>query len=74
MLPEYATKVQLQLTEMLNACVGDTLHYRFISDYTGADWGFKFTVTGRRVGKFDTGALLLETLLSSPSLTRSALS
>jgi len=58
----------------METCAGDTLHYRFVSDYAGADWGFKFTVTGRRVGKFDTGSLLLETLLNLPSLTRSALS
>jgi len=67
------TGYQSRLPAMMHVMwSGDTLHYRFISDYTGVDWGFKFTVTGCRVGQFDIGSQLLETLLTCPSAMRSA--
>uniref|UniRef100_A0A672L7F8 Zinc finger ZZ-type and EF-hand domain containing 1 n=1 Tax=Sinocyclocheilus grahami TaxID=75366 RepID=A0A672L7F8_SINGR len=37
---------------------GDTLYYRFISDMSNTEWGYKFTVTGGHRGRFQTGTLL----------------
>ena len=34
---------------------GDTLYYRFMSDMSNTDWGYKFTVTGGHRGRFQTG-------------------
>lgn len=34
---------------------GDTLHYRFMSDMSNTEWGYKFTVTGGHRGRFQTG-------------------
>lgn len=34
---------------------GDTLYYRFISDMSNTEWGYKFTVTGGYRGRFQTG-------------------
>lgn len=38
---------------------GDTLYYRFMSDMSNTEWGYKFTVTGGHRGRFQTGAVLL---------------
>lgn len=35
--------------------LGDTLYYRFISDMSNTEWGYKFTVTGGHRGRFQTG-------------------
>lgn len=37
---------------------GDTLHYRFVSDMSNTEWGYKFTVTGGHRGRFQTGQSL----------------
>lgn len=34
---------------------GDTLYYRFMSDMSNTEWGYKFTVTGGHRGRFQTG-------------------
>ncbi|XP_061104197.1 zinc finger ZZ-type and EF-hand domain-containing protein 1 isoform X3 [Conger conger] len=39
---------------------GDTLHYRFISDMSNTEWGYKFTVTGGHRGRFQTGLMIPE--------------
>ena len=36
---------------------GDTLYYRFMSDMSNTEWGYKFTVTGGHRGRFQTGTL-----------------
>lgn len=36
---------------------GDTLYYRFMSDMSNTEWGYKFTVTGGHRGRFQTGNL-----------------
>lgn len=38
--------------------VGDTLYYKFMSDMSNTDWGYKFTVTGGHRGRFQTGMLI----------------
>ncbi|KAG5844359.1 hypothetical protein ANANG_G00161670 [Anguilla anguilla] len=43
---------------------GDTLHYRFISDMSNTEWGYKFTVTGGHRGRFQTGFEILKQMLS----------
>lgn len=42
---------------------GDTLYYRFTSDMSNTEWGYKFTVTAGHLGRFQTG------VCSSLSLT-----
>lgn len=37
---------------------GDTLYYRFMSDMSNTEWGYKFTVTGGHRGRFQTGTSL----------------
>ena len=32
--------------------LGDTVYYRFTSDSSNYDWGWKFTVTGGQLGRF----------------------
>lgn len=34
---------------------GDTLYYRFTSDMSNTEWGYKFTVTAGHLGRFQTG-------------------
>ncbi|XP_033118945.1 zinc finger ZZ-type and EF-hand domain-containing protein 1-like [Anneissia japonica] len=46
---------------------GDTLHYNFSSDCSNNDWGYKFTVTGGQLGRFVTGHILLNEILSNTS-------
>ncbi|XP_071963026.1 zinc finger ZZ-type and EF-hand domain-containing protein 1-like isoform X2 [Antedon mediterranea] len=46
---------------------GDTLHYSFTSDCSNNDWGYKFTVTGGQLGRFITGHILLNEILSNSS-------
>lgn len=36
--------------------LGDTLYYRFMSDMSNTEWGYKFTITGGHRGRFQTGA------------------
>lgn len=43
---------------------GDTLHYRFISDMSNTEWGYKFTVTGGHRGRFQTGFEILKQMLA----------
>ncbi len=45
---------------------GDTLYIKFTSDCSGNDWGYRFTVTGGNMGRFDTGYLILNAVLSLP--------
>ncbi|XP_063059602.1 zinc finger ZZ-type and EF-hand domain-containing protein 1 [Engraulis encrasicolus] len=42
---------------------GDTLHYRFVSDMSNTEWGYKFTVTGGHRGRFQTGFEILKQML-----------
>ena len=42
---------------------GDTLYFVFQSDSTNTDWGWKFTVTGGQLGRFETGYTILKALL-----------
>ncbi|XP_035685693.1 zinc finger ZZ-type and EF-hand domain-containing protein 1-like [Branchiostoma floridae] len=46
---------------------GDTLHYKF-EGHTSNLWGFRFTVTGGRSGRFNTGYVILNTLLSKSAV------
>ncbi|KAM9320058.1 zinc finger ZZ-type and EF-hand domain-containing protein 1 [Gastrophryne carolinensis] len=43
---------------------GDTLFYRFTSDMSGTDWGYKFTVAAGHRGRFQTGYEILKQMLS----------
>ncbi|XP_048874070.1 zinc finger ZZ-type and EF-hand domain-containing protein 1 [Brienomyrus brachyistius] len=43
---------------------GDTLYYRFISDMSNTEWGYKFTVTGGHRGRFQTGFEILKQILA----------
>ncbi|KAJ8412355.1 hypothetical protein AAFF_G00126910 [Aldrovandia affinis] len=43
---------------------GDTVYYRFISDMSNTEWGYKFTVTGGHRGRFQTGFEILKQMLS----------
>ena len=43
---------------------GDTIYLKFTSDCSSNDWGYKFTVTGGRLGRFDTGYLILNSVFS----------
>ncbi|XP_060768529.1 zinc finger ZZ-type and EF-hand domain-containing protein 1 isoform X2 [Neoarius graeffei] len=42
---------------------GDTLYYRFVSDMSNTEWGYKFTVTGGHRGRFQTGFEILKQML-----------
>ncbi|XP_058857578.1 zinc finger ZZ-type and EF-hand domain-containing protein 1-like isoform X1 [Acipenser ruthenus] len=42
---------------------GDTLYYKFISDMSNTEWGYKFTVTGGHRGRFQTGFEILKVML-----------
>ncbi|XP_064597879.1 zinc finger ZZ-type and EF-hand domain-containing protein 1-like [Liolophura sinensis] len=46
---------------------GDTLYFRFTSDGSGTDWGYKFTVWASQRDGFDTGYLILNRILLSHS-------
>lgn len=37
---------------------GDTLYYRFMSDMSNTEWGYKFTIAGGHRGRFQTGTFL----------------
>lgn len=39
----------------LSLHTGDTLYYRFTSDMSNTEWGYKFTVTAGHLGRFQTG-------------------
>ncbi|XP_027737886.1 zinc finger ZZ-type and EF-hand domain-containing protein 1 [Empidonax traillii] len=43
---------------------GDTLYYRFTSDMSNTEWGYKFTVTVGHLGRFQTGFEILKQMLS----------
>ncbi|KAM4700510.1 zinc finger ZZ-type and EF-hand domain-containing protein 1 [Discoglossus pictus] len=43
---------------------GDTLFYRFISDMSCTEWGYKFTVAAGHRGRFQTGFEILKQMLS----------
>nr|XP_056720968.1 zinc finger ZZ-type and EF-hand domain-containing protein 1 [Euleptes europaea] len=43
---------------------GDTLYYRFTSDMSNTEWGYKFTVTAGHLGRFQTGFEILRQMLS----------
>ncbi|XP_069082790.1 zinc finger ZZ-type and EF-hand domain-containing protein 1 isoform X1 [Pleurodeles waltl] len=43
---------------------GDTLYYRFTSDISNTEWGYKFTVTAGHRGRFQTGFEILKQMLS----------
>ncbi|XP_077096835.1 zinc finger ZZ-type and EF-hand domain-containing protein 1 isoform X2 [Siphateles boraxobius] len=43
---------------------GDTLYFRFISDMSNTEWGYKFTVTGGHRGRFQTGFEILKQMLA----------
>ncbi|XP_043848131.1 zinc finger ZZ-type and EF-hand domain-containing protein 1 isoform X2 [Dromiciops gliroides] len=43
---------------------GDTLYYRFTSDMSNTEWGYKFTVTAGHLGRFQTGFEILKRMLS----------
>lgn len=40
---------------VLLVCPGDTLYYRFTSDMSNTEWGYRFTVTAGHLGRFQTG-------------------
>ncbi|XP_063002745.1 zinc finger ZZ-type and EF-hand domain-containing protein 1 isoform X1 [Elgaria multicarinata webbii] len=43
---------------------GDTLYYRFTTDMSNTEWGYKFTVTAGHLGRFQTGFEILKQMLS----------
>ncbi|KAG7515736.1 zinc finger ZZ-type and EF-hand domain-containing protein 1 [Solea senegalensis] len=43
---------------------GDTVYYRFMSDMSNTEWGYKFTVTGGHRGRFQTGFEILKQMLA----------
>ncbi|XP_008426375.1 zinc finger ZZ-type and EF-hand domain-containing protein 1 isoform X2 [Poecilia reticulata] len=43
---------------------GDTLYYKFMSDMSNTEWGYKFTVTGGHRGRFQTGFEILKQMLA----------
>ncbi|XP_053187523.1 zinc finger ZZ-type and EF-hand domain-containing protein 1 isoform X2 [Scomber japonicus] len=43
---------------------GDTLYYRFMSDMSNTEWGYKFTITGGHRGRFQTGFEILKQMLA----------
>jgi hypothetical protein len=43
---------------------GDTLYYKFTSDATNNDWGWRFTVIGGRCKRYEIGHHVLSTLLT----------
>ncbi len=49
---------------------GDTMYYKFVSDCSNNDWGYKFTVTGGKLGRFDTGYTILNSVLSMPHVIK----
>lgn len=47
---------------------GDTLYYRFTSDMSNTDWGYRFTVTSGHLGRFQTGFEILKQMLSEEKI------
>ncbi|XP_063313499.1 zinc finger ZZ-type and EF-hand domain-containing protein 1 isoform X2 [Pelobates fuscus] len=43
---------------------GDTLYYRFTSDMSCTEWGYKFTVAAGHRGRFQTGFEIIKQMLS----------
>ncbi|XP_028937724.1 zinc finger ZZ-type and EF-hand domain-containing protein 1 isoform X1 [Ornithorhynchus anatinus] len=48
---------------------GDTLYYRFTSDMSNTEWGYRFTVTAGHLGRFQTGFEILKQMLSEERVT-----
>ncbi|XP_055983422.1 zinc finger ZZ-type and EF-hand domain-containing protein 1 [Sorex fumeus] len=49
---------------------GDTLYYRFTSDMSNTEWGYRFTVTAGHLGRFQTGYEILKKMLSEKKVVR----
>ncbi|KAK2172240.1 hypothetical protein NP493_979g01007 [Ridgeia piscesae] len=49
---------------------GDSLYYKFTSECMSDDCGYKFTVTGGLLDRFNTGYLILNGVLSVPTVVR----
>uniref|UniRef100_A0A3Q3B408 Zinc finger, ZZ-type with EF hand domain 1 n=1 Tax=Kryptolebias marmoratus TaxID=37003 RepID=A0A3Q3B408_KRYMA len=47
---------------------GDTLYYKFMSDMSNTEWGYKFTVTGGHRGRFQTGFEILKQMLADENV------
>ena len=45
---------------------GDSIFMKFTSDCSSNDWGYKFTVTGGKLGRFETGYLIINAVFSMP--------
>ncbi|XP_057676700.1 zinc finger ZZ-type and EF-hand domain-containing protein 1 isoform X1 [Corythoichthys intestinalis] len=43
---------------------GDTLYYKFMSDMSNTEWGYKFTISGGHRGRFLTGFEILKQMLA----------
>ncbi|XP_077447834.1 zinc finger ZZ-type and EF-hand domain-containing protein 1 [Stigmatopora argus] len=43
---------------------GDSLYYKFMSDMSNTEWGYKFTVSGGHRGRFLTGFEILKQMLA----------
>ena len=54
----------------LTLIVGDSLYYKFTSECMSDDCGYKFTVTGGLLDRFNTGYLILNGVLSVPTVVR----
>lgn len=54
-IPDSKTNSVVMCTVSLPPCTGDTLYYRFTSDMSNTEWGYKFTVTAGHLGRFQTG-------------------
>uniref|UniRef100_A0A3Q2PLQ1 Zinc finger ZZ-type and EF-hand domain containing 1 n=1 Tax=Fundulus heteroclitus TaxID=8078 RepID=A0A3Q2PLQ1_FUNHE len=49
--------------------IPDTLYYRFMSDMSNTEWGYKFTVTGGHRGRFQTFEILKQMLADAGVLS-----
>ncbi|XP_077361813.1 zinc finger ZZ-type and EF-hand domain-containing protein 1 [Festucalex cinctus] len=49
---------------------GDTLYYKFMSDMSNTEWGYKFTITGGHRGRFQTGFEILKQMLADEQVLR----
>lgn len=50
--------------------LGDTVYFKFTSHSAATDWGYKFTVTGGKIGRFETGCVILKEVLSVPRVVK----
>ncbi|XP_013398348.1 zinc finger ZZ-type and EF-hand domain-containing protein 1-like [Lingula anatina] len=44
---------------------GDTLYFKFTTEGGYSHWGYKFTISSGKIGRFDTGYLILNAILSN---------